>query len=300
VGRALIEFLNFHLIPGIVLGSIYALGAIGISLTFGILRFANFGHGETMTLGVYFTWTLIMLTGWHPLALLPVAMALTSLVVLGIDRVFYRPLRASPAIILVIASFGMMLMMRSVIQFGWGVKLRSLAPGIQRPYVLFDWLRISPKHILIVAAALILMILVHLVLTRTKIGKAMRAMADSPELARLTGIDTEKVIRATWVVGACLATAAGVFLALDSHVETMMGFKVLLPLFASAILGGIGSAYGAMAGGLVIGIAEELSTYPWLGDGPLLEPGYKAGVAFAIMVAMLILRPSGLFRGRVF
>jgi branched-chain amino acid transport system permease protein len=119
-------------------------------------------------------------------------------------------------------------------------------------------------------------------------------------LARLTGIETEKVIRATWIVGACLATAAGVFLALDTHIETLMGFKILLPLFASAILGGIGSAYGAMVGGLVIGIAEELSTYAWIGDGPLLEPGYKAGVAFAIMVAMLILRPSGLFRGRVF
>jgi branched-chain amino acid transport system permease protein len=137
-------------------------------------------------------------------------------------------------------------------------------------------------------------------LTRTKIGKAMRAMADSPELAQLTGIETEKVIRATWIVGASLAAAAGVFLAIDTHVETMMGFKILLPLFASAILGGVGSPYGAMAGGLVIGIAEEISTYPWLGDGPLISPGYKAGVAFALMVAMLIWRPSGLFRGRVF
>lgn len=293
------EFLNFHLIPGVLLGSIYALGAIGVSLTFGILRFANFAHGETMTLGAYVTVTLILLTGLHPLAVLPVAMALTAAVTLGIDRLFYRPLRHSPTIILLIASFGMMLMVRSVIQFSWGVQLRSLQPGvIQRPYVLFDALRISPKHVLIIASALVLMILVHLLLTRTKIGKAMRAMADSPELARLTGIETEKVVRATWVIGACLATAAGVFLALDTHVETMMGFKILLPLFASAILGGIGSAYGAMVGGLVIGIAEELSTYAWIGDGPLLAPGYKAGVAFAIMVLMLIWRPSGLFRGR--
>jgi branched-chain amino acid transport system permease protein len=294
------EFLNFHLIPGVVLGSIYALGAIGVSLTFGILRFANFAHGETMTLGAYVTVTLILLTGLHPLAVLPVAMALTAAATLGIDRLFYRPLRHSPTIILLIASFGMMLMVRSAIQFSWGVQLRSLQPGvIQRPYVLFDALRISPKHVLIIASALTLMFLVHLLLTRTRIGKAMRAMADSPELARLTGIETEKVVRATWVIGACLATAAGVFLALDTHVETMMGFKILLPLFASAILGGIGSAYGAMVGGLVIGIAEELSTYAWIGDGPLLAPGYKAGVAFAIMVLMLIWRPSGLFRGRL-
>jgi len=293
-----IDLINFHLIPGIVLGSIYALGAIGITLTFGILRFANFAHGEIMTFAVYVTLTLIWLTGFHPLVLLPLAMAVTSLLVLGIDRVFYKPLRASPTIILVMASFGMMLMVRSVVQFSWGVHLESLQTGIQRPIVLLDALRISPKHVTIVVAALALMAAVHYLLSRTKIGKAMRAMADSPELARLSGIETEKVIRTTWVVGASLAAAAGVFLALDSHVETTMGFRILLPMFASAILGGIGSPYGAMAGGLIIGITEEMSTYAWFGDTPLLSPGYKAGVAFALMVAMLIWRPSGLFRGR--
>lgn len=296
----MMEFINFYLIPGLVLGSIYALGAIGITLTFGILRFANFAHGETMTLGAYFALTTVQLTGWHPLLALPVSMLLTSLVVLGIDRTFYRPFRASPTIIIVISSFGLMLMVRSVIQFSWGVQLQPLVSGIQRPYVLFDALRVSPKHALIVATALVLMVAVHLLLTRTRIGKAMRAMADSPELARLTGIDTEKVIRATWIIGGSLAAAAGVFLALDTHVETMMGFKLLLPVFAAAILGGIGRPYGAMAGGLIIGVSEELSSYPWLGDGPLLNPGYKAGVAFAIMIGMLLWRPSGLFRGRVF
>lgn len=296
----MMDFINFHLMPGIILGSIYALGAIGISMTFGILRFANFAHGETLTLGAYFAFTLVQLTGWHPLAVLPFAMILTAVVALGIDRVFYKPFRAAPAIMLVIASFGMMLMIRSAIQFSWGVQLKALVPGIQRPYILFDALRVSPKHMLIVGSALVLMLAVHLLLSRTKIGKAMRAMADSPELARLTGIDTEMVIRATWVVGGGLAAAAGVLLAIDTHVETMMGFKLLLPVFAAAILGGIGRPYGAMAGGLIIGIAEELSSYAWLGDGPLLAPGYKAGVAFAIMVAMLIWRPSGLFRGKVF
>jgi len=294
------DFLSFHLIPGLVLGSIYALGAIGISLTFGILRFANFAHGEIMTLGAYITLSLIWITGWHPIALLPIAMALTSVVVLGIDRVFYKPFRNSPVIILVIASFGMMLMVRSVTQFSWGVQLQSVSPGIQYPYVFFDSLRISPKHILIFIFALAIMAAVHWLLSSTKIGKAMRAMSDSPELARLTGIDTEMVIRATWIVGACTAAAAGVFLAIDSHVDTMMGFFILLPVFASAVLGGIGRPYGAMVGGLIIGVAEELSTYPWIGDEPLISPGYKAGVSFAIMVGMLIWRPSGLFRGRVF
>ena len=295
------DFLSFYLIPGIVLGCIYALGAIGISLTFGILRFANFAHGETMTLGVYLTWTLVSVTGMHPLLAMPIAMLLTAVIVLQIDRWFYKPFRASPTVILVMASFGMMLMVRSIIQFGWGVQLKTISPGIEPPMRLLDGtLLINAKHIIIVGATIALMVAVHMLLTRTRIGKAMRATSDSPELARVTGIDTEMVIRATWVMGAVLAVAAGVFLALDTQVETLMGFKMLLPMFAAAILGAIGRPFGAVAGGLVIGLAEELSTYPWIGTEPLLPPGYKAGIAFAIMVAMLIWRPQGIFKGSQF
>jgi branched-subunit amino acid ABC-type transport system permease component len=296
----MMEFINFYLIPGLVLGSIYALGAIGITLTFSILRFANFAHGETMLLGVYITYSLVQVSGLHPLLVLPFAAILTVIVVLGIDRAFYKPFRSSPTIMVVIASFGMMLMVRSMVQFIWGVQLKGMMPGIQRPMVFFDSLRLSPKHMLIMAAAIVLMLAVHYLLSRTKIGKAMRAMSDSPELARLTGIDTERVIRMTWIVGGALATAAGVFLAIDTHIDTNMGFKMLLPMFAAAILGGIGRPFGAVAGGLIIGIAEELSSYPWIGMEPLLNPGYKAGVAFAIMIGMLLWRPSGLFKGKVF
>jgi len=295
----MMEFLNFYLIPGIVLGSIYALGAIGISLTFGILRFSNFAHGDTMTLGVYITLTLVQVTGMHPLLVMPVSMALTAGLVLGMDRAFFKPFRTSPTIMLVIASFGLMLMIRSAVQFFWGVQLHALQPGIER-LAFFGPFAILPRHILIIGVTAALMMAVHLALTRTKIGKAMRATSDNAELAALTGIDTEQVVRATWIMGASLAVAAGVFLGVDTHVETMMGFKLLLPMFAAAILGGIGKPYGAVAGGLVIGIAEEISSYPWIGTVPLLPPGYKAGVAFAIMVAMLIWRPQGLFRGRQF
>ena len=296
----MMEFVNFYFIPGLVLGSIYAIGAIGVTLTFGILRFANFAHGETMTLGAYLALTFTALSGWHPLAFLPVAAALAAIFVLGLDRLFFRPLRHSPTIILVISSFGLMLMVRSLIQLVWGARLQVFSKGIAFPWVLFDSLRIFPKHVVIVAAAIALMLAVHVLLRHTRTGKAMRAMSDSPELARLTGIDTERVIRSTWIVGAGLAAAAGIFLAYDTHVESGMGFKLLLPIFASALVGGIGRPYGAMAGGLVIGMVEELATYPWIGSEPLLQPGYKTGVAFAIMIAVLIWRPSGLFRGRVF
>ena len=294
------EFINFYLMPGVVLGCIYALGAIGISLTFGILRFSNFAHGDTMTFGVYVTLSLVLMSGLHPLIVAPIAMAVTAAMAIGVDKIFYKPFRNSPTIMLVIASFGLMLMIRSVVQFFWGVQLQPMVKGIQMPLAELRPSLLPMKHVLIIGGTVILMFAVHILLTRTRIGKAMRAVSDSPELARVTGIDTEKVIRMTWIVGSCLAVAAGVFLAIDTHVETMMGFKLLLPMFAAAILGGIGKPYGAVAGGLVIGIAEELSAYPWIGTEPLLNPGYKAGVAFAIMVAMLIWRPQGLFKGRQF
>ncbi|TGH19586.1 MAG: branched-chain amino acid ABC transporter permease, partial [Aphanocapsa feldmannii 277cI] len=242
----------------------------------------------------------VLLTGAHPLLVAPVAMALTALLAVAIDRLFYRPFRSSPAIMLMIASLGMMLMIRSVVRFIWGVQLQSLVRGIEQPLAWLEPLRLLPKHLLIITGAVVLMVAVHLLLTRTKIGKAMRATSDNAELARVCGIDTETVIRMTWILGSVLAVAAGVFLAIDTHVETMMGFRLLVPMFAAAILGGIGKPYGAVAGGLVIGIVEELSAYPWIGTEPLLSPSYKAGVAFTIMVAMLIWRPQGLLHGRRF
>ncbi|MEM9047284.1 MAG: branched-chain amino acid ABC transporter permease [Pseudomonadota bacterium] len=294
------EFVNFYFIPGLVLGCIYALGALGISLSFGILRFANFAHGEIMMIGTYFTFTIMQVTGLHPLTAALPAMLLAAALMLGLDRTFYKPLRAAPTIILVVSSFGLMLMIRSAVQMIWGTQTRPLLPGIQRMEPYFGGaIMIPDKHLWIFGGTLTIMLALQMLLTRTRTGKAMRAVSDSPDLARLTGIPVETVIRATWVVAAMTAVAAGVMLAIDTQVETLMGFKMLLPMFAAAILGGIGRPFGAVAGGLVIGVAEELSSYPWIGTTPLLNPAYKSGVAFAIMVAMLIWRPSGLFRGRV-
>ncbi|MEM6663394.1 MAG: branched-chain amino acid ABC transporter permease, partial [Pseudomonadota bacterium] len=267
---------------------------------FGILRFSNFAHGALMTFGVYVTLSMVWITGWHPLIVGVVAIVAACGLALSSDKLFFKPFRGASPIMLVIASFGLMLMIRSMVQFFWGVQLQPMVQGIQKPVAWLDPLRIPPKHLLIIGGTVLLMFAIHLLLTRTRIGKAMRATSDNPDLARVTGIDTEMVVRMTWIAGSVLAVAAGVFLAIDTHVETMMGFKLLLPMFAAAILGGIGKPYGAVVGGLVIGIAEELSAYPWIGVEPLLNPGYKAGVAFMIMVAMLIWRPQGLFRGKQF
>lgn len=296
----MLDFINFYLIPGLVLGSIYALGAVGVSMLFGILRFAHFAHGDLMTLGAYLALALVGWLGWPAVAALPLAMLGTAAAAIGIDRLFYRPFRGGHTIILLIASFGVALMVRSLVQLFWGVELTSYQPGIQRPMVFFDALRIAERHFYIVGGTILLVVALHYFLTRTKTGKAMRAMSDDADLARITGINTKRVIVWTWLIGAGLAGAGGVFLGMDTQLNPNMGWDMLLPVFAAAILGGLGRPFGAVAGGLVIGMAEELSSYPWLWDGPLLPPSYKTAVAFAIMVAILIWRPSGILKGRVF
>ena len=277
------------LIYGIVLGSIISLGAIGVSLTFGILRFANFSHGDLMTLGAYFAFVGV-LVGLPILASLVFAAAATALVAVLIDRTLYRRLRRRQPVILLISSFGVALILRSAIQLIWGPSNQLYEAGIQMPYR-FAGLRIKPDQLAILAGTVVLVVALHLFLQRTKVGKAMRAMADNVDLARITGIDTERVVMWTWIVGAALAAAAGVFLGMDTRLHPVMGWRILLDVFAAAILGGIGSVYGAIAGGMVIGIAEEMSTL-------FISPAYKAAVAFAILVVMLIVRPTGLFAGR--
>jgi len=308
------EFVNFYLIPGLVLGCIYALGAVGITLTFGILRFANFAHGEIMMAGSYLTWTVMALAGYagltlHPLVAMVPASFMVILLFLGTDKYFYKPFRNAETIKVVMASFGMMLIIRSAVQVIWGPNQITFVPGIARPNAVLQQITgdmgmmiiLPNKHLWIFLGTIIIVFALGYLLNRTRIGKAMRAVSDSPDLAHVTGIDVDKVIRATWIVGGFCATAAGVFLVMDVQMlETTMGFRMLLPMFAAAILGGIGKPYGAVFGGLVIGLAEELSAYPWIGTAPLLSPGYKTGVAFAIMVVMLIVRPQGLFKGRAF
>jgi len=278
------------LIYGIVLGSILSLGAIGVSLTFGILRFANFSHGDLMTLGAYLALTCVAGLNLPIWLSLVIACGATAGSAWAIDQLVYRHLRRQPPVILLISAFGIASILRSLIQLIWGPNNQTYVSGIQLP-LQFLGLRIKPDQIVIIAGALVLMGALHLFLQRTRIGKAMRAMADNVDLARISGIDTERVVMWTWVIGAVSACAAGVFLGLDTRLHPTMGWRLLLPVFAAAILGGIGKIYGAIAGGLVIGIAQECSTL-------FISPAYKAAVAFAIMVVMLIVRPTGLFGGR--
>ncbi|MES0884887.1 branched-chain amino acid ABC transporter permease [Roseibium sp. SCP14] len=293
------EFVNFYLFPALTIGSIYALGAVGISMIFGILRFAHFAHGDLMTLGTYGILAAAALLPVNPLLLVPFAMAMTIFAALFVDRFFYRPLRDLPTIYTVISSFGIALVFRSIVQLIWGSENQVLVAGVSPPLVLFDTFRVSILHLQAIVTTAVIAVLLHYFLTATRTGRSMRAVADDPELAEVSGLDTAKVVRWTWIIGAALAAIAGAFAALNTSAHPNLGWNLLLPMFAAAILGGIGKPMGAMAGGFIIGTAEELSSYHWIGDSALISPSYKTAVAFVIMIGLLIFRPQGLFKGRL-
>lgn len=294
------------IVYGIILGSIIALGAVGLTLVYGILRFANFAHGDLMAVGAYLvlflsTWVLPGLGlsgaplsplsfGWAMLVSLVVAMPLTGMVALAIDRAIYRPMRlrrVSP-IIFAMVSLAMAFILRSLIYIAWGPQFLFYTAALRPAWRLPFGIRIKPDQLFILAVVAILVILLYLFLQRTRMGKAMRATSDNPQLALVTGIDTDRVISWTWLLGAGLAAAGGVLYGIDAQLRPDMGWSFLLPLFAAVILGGIGNPFGALVGGLVLGVAQQVST-------AYLLPTYKPAVAFLLMIIILLVRPQGIF-----
>ena len=286
-----LDFVNFHLVPGLVLGSVYALGAIGVTLVFGVMRFAHLAHGDLATFGAFIALGAVWLTGLDPWIGLPVAMVGAAGVAIGVDRLFYDHLRKRPLILTVIASLGVALMLRSIVQVTFGVDSMSYARGIVRPDDYFG-VRLRDRELATFAVTLGLVAALQLFLGRTRWGKAMRAMSDNADLARLSGVDTRMVTALTWGVVGALAAAAGFFLGLNTELRSMMGWQILLPVFAGAILGGVGRPEGALLGGLLIGVIEETSVI-------LIPPQYKSALAFAILLGVLAARPTGLLRGKV-
>ena len=296
-----------YLADGIVLGATLALGAIGLTLTYNILRFANFAHGEFLAFGAYFAlifavWTGAMATGgqtfgalsfgWDFVPAIGVAVLATALLALLLDWLLFRPLRRSEvAITLVIASFGASLMLRNLIVFAWGSQPEYFSRRISIAREILPGVRMSSDEIFVVIAAAVLMLALHLFLARTRLGKAMRAVSDNPRLAEVAGIDVRGVIRWTWIVGAGLAAFAGILFGLTVQISPEMGFTLILPMFAAAILGGVGSIYGAVLGGLIIGLAQSLSV-------PVFGPAWQPAVAFGLMFAILLVYPQGILGER--
>ena len=277
-------------------------------MTYRILNFANFSHGDIMSLGAFLALvSLALLRGmgipdspFGPLSFgLPmvlaffIALLLTALAAIIIDRILYRRLRRTGPIILLIAAVGMSFCLRNIIQFIWGPQPQYYIKAIQiaRKIPLLG-IRIKPDEVFIIIVVALLVIGLHFFLQKTKMGKAMRAASDNMELARVSGIDTEKVIMWTWAIAAALAAAGGILVGIeDKFITPDMGWQMLLPIFAAVILGGIGNPYGAMVGGMIIGLSGEIST-------AFISTAYKPAVAFIIMVIVLIIKPRGLFGTR--
>ena len=325
----LIFFINKAVISGAIIGSIYALGAIGLTLIFGILRFAHFAHGDLMTLGAFVTLILAALlhiagvTAPFPLAflvLLP-AMAITAAIAIGLDRVFYKPLRdrGSRPIVIVISSVGVTLMLQGAIRLFAGVGTRNMF--IDQPKEIFRIpiaggtrnITITEPQLVLIAFTIIAVIALHLFLTRARLGKAMRAVSDNSDLARITGININHVVWATWIIGGSLACAAGTLLSMDVVLKPDLSFNLLLPIFAATIVGGIGQPYGAIAGGFLVGFSETLAIFNWSillrpiapewleipANMALVPTEYKITVPFVILIIVLVYRPTGIFKGRV-
>jgi branched-chain amino acid transport system permease protein/neutral amino acid transport system permease protein len=295
---------------GIVLGSIIALGAVGLTLVYGIIRFPNLAHGELMTAGAYLALFMVTILlpwlgvpdvafpplsfGWRMLIAFPLTLSVLAGLAILIDRILYRRLRKKKgsAALLAMASLGASFILRMIVLIIWGSDYRFYRPGVLRPALELPLgIKMRPDQIFIIVLALLLIGLLHLFLQKTKMGKAMRATADNMELALVSGIDTERIIMWTWGIGGSLAAAGGILYGIDVQLHAAMGWHFLIPLFAATILGTIGNMYGALVGGLVIGVAQQLST-------AFLLPTYKPAVAFIIMILILLLRPKGIFGER--
>lgn len=330
--NALVAFLNFVFVPALAYGAQLALGALGVTLIYGILRFSNFAHGDTMAFGTMVT---ILVTWWLqsmgigfgvlPTALLalPFGIAATALFALGTDRVvyrFYRKQKAAP-VILVMVSLGVMFVMNGIVRLIIGVGDQNFADGarflvsageFREMTGLAEGLAIKSTQVITVVTALIVMGLLFWFLQKTRTGKSMRAFSDNEDLALLSGINPDRVVQVTWILAAALATIAGVLYGLDKSFRPFVYFQLLLPIFAAAIVGGLGSPVGAIAGGFVVAFSEVMVTYAWkkvvtyivpesmAPDGllQLMGTDYKFAVSFAILVLVLIFMPTGLFKGK--
>jgi len=331
--NAIVLLLNYIFVPALSYGSQLALGAIFVSLIYGILRFAYFSAGDLMSFGtmftILFTWyfqSIGISLGVLPTALLaiPFAIIISILFTLGIDKVvfsYYR-IKKSPPVMLAMVSIGVMFVTQAIVRiiigpfdrrFFDGEKFILKANEFKEMTGLNEGLSIKSTQVLTLFVTIVVVSILFWFLNKTKTGKSMRAYSDNEDLALLSGIDPKKVVMITWVIAAVLATIGGALYGLDKSFKPFTYFNNMLPIFAAAIVGGIGNPFGAFLGGYVIAFSEILLTYAYkkffvyiLPESlepdsliQLLSTDYKFAVSFSILVIVLLFRPSGIFKGKV-
>lgn len=330
--NAAVVLSNYVLIPAVAYGSQLALGALGVTLIYGILRFSNFAHGDTMAFGamvtILFTWLFQnwgVTIGFLPTALLgiPFGILATAALLLGTDKLvyqFYRRQKADP-VILVIVSMGVMFVMNGLVRFIIGPDEQRFTDGerfiisakeFKKLTGLQEGLAFKTTQGITIITAVIFVVFLFWFLNKTRTGKSMRAFSDNEDLALLSGINPDKVVSVTWILVAALAATAGALYGLDKSFKPFIFLQLLLPIFASAIVGGLGNPVGAIAGGFIIAFSEVLVTYPLKkvlkyllpdtiqpnGLVQLLSTDYKFAVSFTILIVVLLFKPTGLFKGK--
>ena len=330
--NSIVVLSNYVLIPAITYGSQLALGALGVTLIYGILRFSNFAHGDTMAFGamvtILFTWLFQswgVTLGPLPTALLgiPFGILATAALLLLTDKFvyqFYRRQKAAP-VILVIVSMGVMFVLNGLVRiiigpneqrFSDGERFIISAKEFKLLTGLQEGLAFKTTQGITIVTAIILVVALFWFLNRTRTGKSMRAFSDNEDLALLSGINPDKVVMVTWIIVAALAATAGALYGLDKSFKPFIFLQLLLPIFAAAIVGGLGNPIGAIAGGFVIAFSEVVITYPLkkvlkylmpenlepTGLVQLLSTDYKFAVSFTILLIVLLFRPTGLFKGK--
>jgi neutral amino acid transport system permease protein len=274
---------------GLSLGAIYALGAVGLTLVYGILRLVNFAHGDFLTFGAYMAY-LVNVTWGAPLVVAVFwAMAMTALLGILFERLLWGPMRAKHAgfLQLILMSIGLAFVLRAVVQWFWGTEIRTLDVNTTDT-VDFLGLRIGQTELIVLVVGVAVLVGVGFMLRVTLLGKRMRALSDDLDLAETAGIDTRRVILYTWVFAGALAGLAGVLAGAITSLYPELGFELLLPIFAAVILGGIGDAFGALAAGVVLGVMTEWSTL-------IIDARWKTAVGFLVLVIVLVIRPQGIF-----
>lgn len=272
---------------GLVTGAIVALPAMALTVIFGILRFPNFAIGAMLTLGAYIAWAANTHLGVPLFLAAALACVALGLICAVCDKIVFAQLRDRGAITLLVASMGLGFVLENICRFAFGNDARNFDVPIARP-VRWLGLRVNHEQMTVAITVTVCLIAIFLLLRFTPLGRAMRAVADNAPLAAVRGIERESIVRTTWIICGALTALAGVLIGLDRAIDPLTGWNYQISTFAAAILGGLGSPFGAVIGALIIGVAEQLSTL-------VIPTNYRQAVGFVVIVLLLLFRPHGLF-----
>jgi branched-subunit amino acid ABC-type transport system permease component len=292
-------------INSIVRASELTLLSLGLTIVYDVLKFANFAHTEFAVVGVYLALFLNVALGLPIIPAAIMASVATGAFSIIIDRAIFKKMRNASGIIIMVTSLGLAIALRNTIRAIWGADAQNYSVALQKP-IITEYFRITPLQIWIILVGLTAMLAFHFLLHHTKLGKAMRASSDNPELAQASGIATEKIITWVWFIAVTFASLGGILIGIETYILPYMGFAIIVPVFCATIMGGIGNPYGAMLGALVLGFAENFGLYINFGKivnlggilnfskDILIPTGYKPAISFIILILVLLIRPSGI------